>query len=143
MLCPGRFILVESVSGTACIHALLWNTYWNKDLVRIKVFGRYSVRKWRSLSKPRKHQQYQSKHCFIWITDHINIMNPKYFIALKQSYFQRPTMPKNTIILKQTVKECRCPIHNASFDTFKAKIGCLFTLQSTFKCPLQLSFWSK
>ena len=41
------------------------------------------------------------------------------------------------ITLIKTLTECRSPIQNASFDTFKAKIGYLFTTQSTLESPLE------
>ena len=40
----------------------------------------------------------------------------------------------------QTVLEGPSPIHNASFDTFGAKIGCLFTTKFVFKAHCMNQF---
>ena len=50
-----------------------------------------------------------------------NIMNPKYFISLKQPDFQLTTGSLKLNVCTKTHTECRSSIHYASVDTFKAK----------------------
>ena len=63
-------------------------------------------------------------------TYRVNIMNPKYFIKLKQpdlNVFQRFSIPLKLIILIKTAKERHSVIHNVSFGTFEANIGRLYS----------------
>ena len=69
----------------------------------------------------------------VHITDRVNIMNPKLLITLKEADFQWPTIPLKRIILIKTLTKCRSLIQYASFGTFRAKIGRLFTPKSVFK----------
>ena len=61
-------------------------------------------------------------------TDCVNIMNPKYFITLKWPDFQRSFIFPKTDYFEQN--KSHSANHNASFTTFKVKIGLLYSSQS-------------
>ena len=61
-------------------------------------------------------------------------MNPKNFTT--HHIFNDPQFPH----LIQTAEECRSSENNASNDTFKVKIGRLFTPHSMFEFPEECAF---
>ena len=113
---PNRFFFTSFFSIVAkrwrCRH------FWS-EMLSVPSFGRY-WKKW-----------------FIMLSRmyHKNEYSMQYFIALKY-HFQLPTK-KWFLWCKLLKKICVRPILQASFDTFKADIGQLFTPQSTFECPCE------
>ena len=78
-------------------------------------------------------------HRILQTTYRVNIMNPNYFISLKYPGFQSSAAPLKPIILtKKLFKKGYSSINNASFGTFKAKIGRFHSPQSIFECPWKL-----
>ena len=55
---------------------------------------------------------------------------PRPLVSCNLIFNQRPTVPLRLILIN-ILTECRSLIQYASLDTFKAKIGRLFTPQST------------
>ena len=66
-------------------------------------------------------------------TDGVKKIGPKYFITMKLTHFQMPKVPS-----KRLLNECHIHFHNASFDTFKNKVGRLLANNQCLKNPLWL-----
>ena len=77
-------------------------------------------------------------HFLLSIKIALIIKNLKCFITLMEPDFQIAYFPWKPIILKRALKNVHSPVHDASFDTLKAKIGCLFAPKSKFELPWEL-----